>query len=326
MAPAYDRGYSPALPTSRVVVASAYDRSNMSALPMWGIAMPSAHDRITCFDILPMSRLNIIFSNPAHHRGNPKFTMAPMKAANMEHHFDLFDKLLQNIIAFLMDDQPYFTVNLYDYLLSLSHHLFDGCSHIALWVRYSQLSFPYSPTLRAHYISLQLSRTLFRQHDFHTLHSKFLHKNNASEQLRHLNILNSILLTLLITNKSFIRWCSHLRWLKLRQQDKCNKSKWFQKPRSFDAPPVAKSQCPDKCSSNPCNLLGDVGGHRSRAFTFDILEPYLEHFGPRHTPQTQLKFVDHVDDISTLNYHKGKYVHTSVPLTCLFMSLPLAHA
>ena len=80
----------------------------------------------------------------------------------------------------------------------------------------------------------------------------------------------------------------------------------------------------DSGSQNLHKQQGDIGGHKERTFSFDILEPYLTNFTPPSQPShIQFSFVDHVDDIGSLQY---QYTHAHVPLHLLFTILKLTRA
>ena len=54
----------------------------------------------------------------------------------------------------------------YDYFLFVSFIFFEICTNVAGWAVNFKMSFIHSPSWKVHYISLQLSRNLYRRHDF----------------------------------------------------------------------------------------------------------------------------------------------------------------
>ena len=84
-----------------------------------------------------------------------------------------------------------------------------------------------------------------------------------------------------------------------------------------------RSQKLDKLS----NRQGDVGGHKTHTFSVHILEPYLTATGvlPKLL-EGEYNFINHVDDVRSLQYPTDRYTHASLSLNLLFNVLPMKHA
>jgi len=70
-----------------------------------------------------------------------------------------------------------------------------------------------------------------------------------------------------------------------------------------------------------------VGGYKLRTFSLDVLEPYLTATAVPPKSLNQLfYFIDHVDDVGSLQYPTQGYAHASIPLHVLFKLSTLAQA
>ena len=101
-----------------------------------------------------------------------------------------------------------------------------------------------------------------------------------------------------------------------------NKNKTFaSKPKT--AISIAKCM-PTNSNIHPKNYYG---GHQTRVFSYDFLEPYLT---PGYPNTLDMKgcylYTDHVNDASLCLYSTENFVHTQIPLELLFPFLTLVQA
>jgi hypothetical protein len=80
-------------------------------------------------------------------------------------------------------------------------------------------------------------------------------------------------------------------------------------------------------SSQPVHLKNYYGGHQTKVFSYDFLEPYLT---PGYPNTLDMKgrylYTDHVNDASLCLYPTENFVHTQIPLELLFPFLTLVQA
>ena len=232
--------------------------------------------------------------------------------------------VLLEYVPILFKYIPYFVDKLYWNFLLISMKFFQMCTNTATWTVCCKMSLIHSPFWKVHCTSLQLSRNMYLRHDFRALYMNFLLKSRKEEELQH--SMNFIFFLLNI-GKYCVRWgfCTFLH--RKRFRDRTFKYKSLNRFRNQRGPvpvPVPLSQTGHKLPKH----RSDIGGHRARTFSFDVLEPYLttpvpSQLEPSHI---QFKFVDHVDDIGSLQYPKNKYAHTHMPLNILIASLSLTRA
>jgi len=84
----------------------------------------------------------------------------------------------------------------------------------------------------------------------------------------------------------------------------------------------------NSCISNqPVHPKNYYGGHQTRVFSYDFLEPYLT---PGYPNTLDMKghylYTDHVNDTSLCLYPTENFVHTQIPLELLFPFLTLVQA
>jgi len=287
--------------------------------------------------------LRLSLSAPIHYRGKDSqpakirsthhgVSSAPRKSTiircNSDRHaFQCSQTYSQKIISVLIQWVPFvleyascFTNSLYEYMLFIFMHFFQLCANIAQWYLCCKISFIHSPCWKVSYLSLQVVRNMHLWHNFVALNKKFFSKHRKSEELHH--SLNVICLLLKIIQRHINE--RHTRKHPLRFQVPKPSNQWW-KAEHFTLTCLnsgSESQTPKKPSKKR-----DIGSHRVPTFPFGTLEPYLINNLPiSQLSHMHFSFVDHVDDIGSLEYPKDQYTHASVSLQILFSTLQLKSA
>ena len=214
----------------------------------------------------------------------------------------------------------------YDYAQYVFVNICHLLTNVAEWSIQCRISRFNSGSSKVRYIVLQLSRNLYLRHDFRALQTNFIQKTRQQEDLR--NIFSMILQV--FRDGSCVSLGYNFNFF-LHHAHSC-RPPWIPKPSKASYMPknidVTKPQSNLRTRNEAPQYSGDIGGHRLHVFPYHDLEPYLT-AGTLISSQkshTNLKFIDHVDDIGALQYPKEQYAHAVVPLRILVSYLPFALA
>ena len=260
--------------------------------------------------VLPMSRLTLI------------------KCDNNRDAFQCSRVYSRKLVSILFKYLPvvlkhvlFFAKKFLDDLLFIFLHVFQAITNVAKWGIYCKISFIHSPAWIVSHVSLLVQRNVHRRHTFRALYTKFLLKTRTREEFQHST--NAIVFLLKLMREMYyinLR-ATYIRALRFHIT-KSNFKSSIQ--RAAEGP--TSTQLPTHSHQLPKHQ-GDVGGHKTRTFSADILEPYLKATGvSSKSSQRQYTFIDHVDDLGSLQYPTDCYTHTSLPLHFLFDILPLKQA
>ena len=289
---------SPAIPMSTSTIRSIYPYNIHTHIPF--IMSP----------VLPMSRLTLI------------------KCDNNRDAFQCSRVYSRKLVSILFKYLPvvlkhvlFFAKKFLDDLLFIFLHVFQAITNVAKWGIYCKISFIHSPAWIVSHVSLLVQQNVHHRHTFRALYTKFLLKTRTREEFQHST--NAIVFLLKLMREMYY---INLRATYIRALHFHITKSNFKSSIQRAAEGPTSTQLPTRSHQLPKHQ-GDVGGHKTRIFSADILEPYLKATGvSSKSSQRQYTFIDHVDDLGSLQYPTDCYTHTSLPLHFLFDILPLKQA
>ena len=218
----------------------------------------------------------------------------------------------------------YFAKNFFDDLLFMFLHVFQVLTVVAKWVIYCKITLIHSPAWIVSRVSLLVQRNLHRRHTFRALYTRFLLKTRTREEFEHSK--NVIVFWLKLMREMYYislrTTYTHALCFHIPKSDSKSSIQQCTAEGSTSTQLPARSQ---KLQQLPKHQ-GDMGGYKTRTFSADILEPYLTATGVlSKSSQRQYTFIDHVDEVGSLQYSADHYTHASLPLHLLFNFLPWKH-
>jgi len=291
---------SPAIPMSTSTIRSIYIHT---------------HIPFIMSPVLPMSRLTLIKCD----NNRDAFQCSQVYSCKL---VSILFKYLPVVLKHVL----YFAKNFFDDLLFMFLHVFQVLTVVAKWVIYCKISLIHSPAWIVSHVSLLVQRNLHHRHTFRALYTKFLLKTRTHEEFEHSKNVIVFWLKLMREMYYISLRSTYTRALRFHIPKSDSKSSIQQLAAEEGSTSTQLPTHSQKLQQLP-KRQGDVGGHKTRTFSADILEPYLTATGVlSKLSQRQCTFIDHADEVGFLQYSTDHYTHASLPLHLLFTFLPWKHA
>ena len=191
----------------------------------------------------------------------------------------------------------------------------DGYSKNFNWISYLNI-IAELPCWSISELTLSIHQNMMHRHDYAALKIKFCHYTLKKQYRCRIYVRNLLLFCLLK--------CGGLQ---IQLKSSKNKNNYLLSKPTTAVPTAEPMPIKSNVSNQPVHPKKYYGGHKTRVFSYDFLEPYLT---PGYPNTLDMKgrylYTNHIDNTSLYLYPIENFVHAQVPLELLFPFLTLIEA